>query len=351
VNPIVLNARAAARPRVTGVERWAREVIPRLKELRPEKYVVLAPPGTRASRLPGHAWEQLVLPARAARLAAELVFSPANLAPLAWHRTVVVVHDAAVLGQSSAYTAGYRAWHRRVGLVVARRALAVITVSDFSRRELLELAGLDPRKVVVVGGGVDGRFRPDADPAPVRARLGLKKPYVLTVGTRDRRKNLPAVDAAAAALNSIGIEVVWAGDARGHIIAERKPTLVRELGYVEDHDLPALYGGALAFVLPSRYEGFGLPCLEAMACGTPVVAADRGALPETCGGAALLVDPDNANQLAEAVVRAATDHDVRTRLREAGLNRAATASWDQTARRIDEMLIELGDGWPRTRGG
>src|SRR5205814_2132148 len=126
-------------------------------------------------------------------------------------------------------------------------------------------------------------------------------------------------------------------------------TLIRPLGYVEDDDLPCLYAGASAFVLPSRYEGFGLPCLEAMACGTPVVAANRGALPETCAGAALMVDPDDPEQLSEAVVRAATNVHVARALREAGLHRAASVSWDQPARRVDELLIGLADHREHTR--
>jgi glycosyltransferase involved in cell wall biosynthesis len=109
---------------------------------------------------------------------------------------------------------------------------------------------------------------------------------------------------------------------------------VRELGHVPDEHLPGLYAGALAFVLPSLYEGFGLTCLEAMACGTPVVAADAGALPETCGGAAILVDPHDPVAIADAVDRAAGDE----RLGAAGVARAAAFSWERTAREVDALL-------------
>jgi len=303
---------------------------------------VVAQPRPRARRRAlAQAWEQVALPAQAARLDARLVFSPANLAPLAWPRNVLVMHDAAVLREPEAYSRAYRAWHAGAGIACARRALGVITVSEFSRRELIELAGLDPARLTVIPGGVDGRFSPEADPAPVAARLGLSRPYVLTIATDDPRKNLAKLSPVARALAQDGIELVWAGDRRPYFAAAAQAVGVRSLGYVDDADLPGLYAGARAFVLASRYEGFGLTCLEAMACGTPVVAADRGALPETCGDAALLVDPDDGDALTRAVVIAAGEAAARGALRAAGLRRAAGFSWERTAGLVDALLSRL----------
>ena len=172
----------------------------------------------------------------------------------------------------------------------------------FSRGELADLAGLDPGRITVIPGGVDARFDSRADAVSVAARLGLERPYVLSVATADRRKNVEKLAAVAAALRDDGIDLVWAGDRRPYFQAASATSGVRDLGYIPDADLPGLYAGARAFVLSSRYEGFGLTCLEAMACGTPVVAADRAALPETCGDAALLVDPDDSTALTQAVL-------------------------------------------------
>ena len=338
---IVLNRRAATRPTITGVERFTDAVIGRLAALGPDRYVVAEPRPRARGRLRAQAWEQAVLPARAARQRAALVFSPANLAPLAWPRNVLVMHDAAVLREPEAYSRAYRAWHARVGVAGARRAVAVITVSEFSRRELIELAGLDPTRLTVIPGGVDARFAPDADPAPAAARLGLSRPYVLTIATDDRRKNLEKLAPVAAALAREGVELVWAGDRRPYFAAAAAAAGVRSLGYVADTELPGLYAGARAFVLASRYEGFGLTCLEAMGCGTPVVAADRAALPETCGDAALLVDPDDGEALAATVLRAVSDPALRGDLRRRGLARARGFSWDETAARVDALLSEL----------
>ncbi len=340
-HPIVLNRRAATRRTITGVERWTDEVVGRLKALDPERYRVAQPRPRVRQRLAAQAWEQTALPAEAARLGAALVFSPANLAPLAWPRNVVVMHDAAVLREPEAYSRAYRAWHTGAGLACARRALGVVTVSEFSRRELVELAGLNPARLTVIPGGVDARFTAGADREPVARRLGLTRPYVLTIATDDRRKNVEKLAPVAAALAGEGVDLVWAGDRRPYFAGAAAAAGVRGLGYVDDADLPGLYAGARAFVLPSRYEGFGLTCLEAMASGTPVVAASRGALPETCGDAALLVDPDDASALVRAV-RIAVGHEAtRGALRAAGLRRAAAFSWDRTAARVHELLIGL----------
>lgn len=338
--PIVLNCRVAARPTITGVERWTLEVSERLQALDPERYLVAAPPPWAHSGAAGHAWEQLALPARAARRRAGAIFSPANLAPIAWPRNVIVMHDAAVLRRPAAYSRSYRAWHRGIGLTAAQRARAVVTVSEFSRRELIELGGLDPRRLTVIGGGVNARFTP-GDGADAAAALGLHRPYVLTIATDDPRKNLDALLPCAAALAQRGIELVWAGDSRPQFARTKPLTGLRTLGYVPETLLVGLYRGAKAFVLPSRYEGFGLACLEAMACGTPVIAADRAALPEVCGDAALLVDPDDPSAITQAVLTVCEDPLRAALLRAAGIDRAQHYTWERAAAACDALLTHL----------
>ena len=167
----------------------------------------------------------------------------------------------------------------------------MITVSEFSREELVELLELAPERIVVIPEGVGERFTAPAEAqrTAVARRFGIAGDYALAVGTVSARKNLAVLDAAARALAQRGIELraCWV---HADVHAQRRSPL-RRIGYVADEDLPALYAGARALALPSRYEGFGLPCLEAMACGTPVVAAAAGALPETIGDAGLLVEP------------------------------------------------------------
>ena len=215
-------------------------------------------------------------------------------------------------------------------------------MSEFSRRELVELGGLDPQRLTVIGGGVDSRFSPgDGDVAHVKTALGLRRPYVLTIATDDPRKNLDALLPCAAALGQRGIELVWAGDSRPQFARTRPLTGLRALGYVPDELLVDLYRGAEAFVLPSRYEGFGLTCLEAMACGTPVIAADRAALPEVCGDAALLVDPDDPDAITRAVLSAYESRPLAARLKAAGIERAQRYSWERAAAACDALLRTL----------
>ena len=284
-------------------------MVSRLPRLAPERYRVTCP-RTRLG-------EQARLPLTKA----ELIYSPANLAPVASRRNVVVIHDAAALRHPEWYSRPYVAWQRFALPRIAKNARLVITVSEFSKREIAETMGAN---AIVVPNGVDHeRFKP----------VGDKGDYALVVGTRITRKNLASLEAASKALVDKGVALVAAGSGRSYMRSET--TSIRQLGYVPDDELPSLYARARLLLMPSLYEGFGLPVLEAMASGTPVVAANRGALPETCGDAALVVEP---HEFADAALQALEDSD---RLTRAGLERAARFTWERTARETDQAIGRL----------
>jgi glycosyltransferase involved in cell wall biosynthesis len=337
--PVAINARAAVRREIGGVERLAREMAMLLPALNPERYGVIKPRPALAHRA-GHVWEQAALPALAR--GAQLIYSPANLAPLASARkNVVVIHDVAALRHPEWYRPAYVAYQRALIPRIAKRARLVITVSEFSKHELIDVLKLDAASIAVVPNGVDRRFNPSADQRAARAAHKLERPYVLVLGTRIARKNVNALTSAARRLDKAGVELVHAGSGRGYMRAEQSGAVLRELGYVAEEHLPGLYAGALALAMPSLYEGFGLPCLEAMACGTPVVAADRGALPETTGGLALLVNPDDATAFTDALERLVDDTAYREELAMRSIEHAHPFTWLRTAQLTDEAIAKL----------
>src|SRR5947209_8036662 len=305
----------------------------RLPALDPSRYTVLKPHRSLSHRA-GHLWEQFVLPIQARQFG--LLYSPANAAPAGAGNSLVVIHDAAVLRYPEAYSRGYVAFHSRLLRRIAGQAKLVITVSEFSRGELSDLLGLSIERFKVVPCGVAESLSGALPHEHVRRKYGLVRPYVLSVATLSARKNLNVLEAASRALRQEQIDLVLAGAGRPYMREGVAP--IRRLGYVPDGDLPALYAGARAFVMPSRYEGFGLPCLEAMACGVPVIAARAGALPETVDDAGLLVDPSDPEQFADGLLSLIHDQELRASLIEKGLHRAKLLSWENTAVLTDDVV-------------
>jgi glycosyltransferase involved in cell wall biosynthesis len=331
---IVVNGRFQGRP-FTGVERYASEVLrclgPGIKTIRPTN---------AASGLRGHAWEQFLLPRRLGEN--QLLWSPANTGPLAVRNQVVTIHDLSVLDHPEWFAASFRLWYLALLPRLAHNSRTVLTVSEHSRRSIIRKFALPEEKVVAIPNGVNlKRFHP-SDPAIVRARYELSKPYILFVGSLDPRKNLDRLLQAWVRLPEFkDVELVIAGS-RGRIFRPVSMSSytrrTRFLGYVPDEDLPGLYSGATFFIMPSLFEGFGLTILEAMACGAPVITSHAGALPEAAGDAAIQVDPTSVEGMAEAMRTLLVDESKRSRLKQKGLDRACRFSWERSARQIWEVL-------------
>ncbi len=348
-----VNARFLAEP-LTGVQRVGREVLAGFDQLLASGEVdaarwrvVLHSPVEPAADpglphlelrvggpLRSHAWEQLVLPRRAR---GGVLLNLKGTAPLRHPANHVHLHDAVTFAWPQAYSRGFRAWWNHVVPRAARRARVLSAVSAFTVGEYERRFGIPRERFTVVPNGHEHVFAVPADPA-VRERLGLRADgYLLAVGSLDPRKNFAG---AAAAVRAAGIEdwpLVVVGDPNPRVFAERGAELppgALHAGRVSDGELRALYEGAAALVFPSHYEGFGLPPLEAMALGCPVVASDAASLPEVCGDAALLAAPDDVAARAAQLRRLREEPGLRERLREAGRAQAARFRWDACARAL-----------------
>ncbi|PKO20575.1 MAG: glycosyltransferase family 1 protein [Chloroflexi bacterium HGW-Chloroflexi-1] len=287
-------------------------------------------------------WEQTRLAAHSRHL--DLLHGLAFATPLAAAcPTVVTVHDLSFLRYPDAFRPFNRLYLGFVTRLSTRRAARVIAVSESTRQDVIRLCGAPEERVIVVPNGVTGDFSP-ADPAAVadfRRQKGLPPRFILFLGTLEPRKNLVRLIDAYAQWRRASNEAIKLMIAGGKgWFYERVFERVTELGLADDvifpgfvpgEELPWFYRAAELFVYPSLFEGFGLPVLEAMACGTPTITSTASALPEVAGDAALLVDPEDTDGLAEAIGRVLADPLLAARLRDAGPRRATSFSWPRTA--------------------
>jgi alpha-1,3-rhamnosyl/mannosyltransferase len=300
-------------------------------------------------------WDQVTLPRLAAETGAEVLLSPYYKGPLRSPCPVVVTaNDVIELhfpGGSRLKRLALPAWMR----LVLKRASRVLTLSEFSRRDLVATLGLSPSRVAVVPAGIDPGFCPHPIVAPtdsVLRRLGLPPGYVLYVGRCAAHKNVGTLVRAWAALPEALREahplVLAGGDvARFEALGEAAGARVFAPGFVDDNDLAVLYRGAAVMGFPSLYEGFGLPPLEAMASGTPVVAADSSSLPEVLGDAALLADPRNEAHWTSALERVLRSAELRDDLVRRGAARAGRYTPERAARSLlDNVLAAAAGGTP-----
>jgi glycosyltransferase involved in cell wall biosynthesis len=313
---------------------------------RPGKFTEEAPPSDvplRQLTAPPILWKHVALPLSLVRDRIDVFHSPTGTLP-AWApcRQVVTIHDLFAAIEPGWFTPRMGWQLRTTQRRAAHAAAAVIAVSESTRRDLVERYAVPAERISVVYNGVDHtRFRPaEVDAEAIARRFGVRYPFILCVGSLMPWRNAPRLLRATARLNYgllfVGRDI-WGTDPTARLAAANGWDWARFAGYAPDADLPLLYAAASVFAYPSLYEGFGIPPVEAMACGTPVVAANAGALPEVLGDAALLVDPYDETALAEALHAAATDSGT---LRQRGLLRAAQYTWEAAAAQTWQVYEE-----------
>jgi glycosyltransferase involved in cell wall biosynthesis len=271
----------------------------------------------------------------------DLFFSPGYNSPLFCSSPFVfTIHDLSHVYCPENSSPLIRLYYVTVLKRACHLAARILTVSEFTRTKIVEWSGVPAEKVFNVGCGIDSRYHPADD------SYGLPFPYLLCVSNRKRHKNEFRVVEAFSRAGLAGTSLVFTGEPMPEIAdcIERHhvTSRVHFAGVIPEAKLPSLYRGAQALVFPSLYEGFGLPVLEAMACGIPVVTGNITAMPEVAGGAALLVDPASVEQIAAAMRQIVSDASLRRELREKGLARAAQFSWAITTARVHELLAANG---------
>ncbi|MDI7275672.1 MAG: glycosyltransferase family 1 protein [Anaerolineae bacterium] len=291
-------------------------------------------------------WEQCLQPALLWRTGADLLHAPVNVGPLVRNcRLVVTVHDLSFLFYPETFRRGRRLYQSAMARWTARHADRVIAVSESTRRDVVRFFGVPPERVTAIPNGVDPAFRP-LEPSVVeefRRRQGLPERFLLCVATMEPRKNIPRLLEALARVPEAPPLIICGG--KGWYYQAVFATIehlglgdrVRLAGFIPQSELPLWYNAAAWFVYPSLYEGFGLPALEALACGTPAIVSRASSLPEVVGDAAILVDPLDVEVLAATLAHALQQPDMAADLRAAGPRRAAEFPWSRSAERTAQV--------------
>jgi len=349
---MVVNGRFLTQ-RVTGVQRFAREISRAAlsQNIWDKTTTRLAAPGDSEAPpdfggLPvditgthrGHVWEQLDLPAIAGN---DALINLCNSGPMFRNRQLIVLHDAAVAALPENFTLAFKAWYQVMIRIYGRNAKTIGTVSRFSADEIIKHFGIPANKIEIIPESGEHILDREAD-LSINNEFSLENNgYFLAVSSISSHKNFSRIVAAASKLKSTKYKFVVVGGKNDRIFNADTVNLsgAIEIGYVSDAQLRALYENAACFVYPSTYEGFGLPPLEAMSCGCPVIAANAASLPEVCGPGAAYCDPYDADDIARQISRVLGSLQIREELRIAGLARAKHWTWAKAAHRLGEIDI------------
>lgn len=359
---IVINARFLTQE-LRGVQRFAEQICLALKALR-DDLIFVTPAGVRmeetAKRLgaqvigthDGHLWEQLDLPLYLLRNGSPLLVSLGCTAPLLYSNQIAAHHDITYVRHPESYSKKFRAAYRLMTPILLKRIKSLITVSQFSRQEIAEFYDYPQSRILIVPNAVSEAFKPAAPGVKVQK-------YLLAVSSPSAHKNfIRMISAFLRIKGHDDVQLHIVGDANGVFVDDslaqqtQQDPRVKFLGRINDQQLISQYQNAAAFVFPSLYEGFGIPPLEAQACGCPVLAANAASIPEVLQSSALYFDPLDLDQMAQAMTLVLDNERVREQLRVLGLHNVSRYAWEDSARRISHHLDDLlaHQAGPKSRG-
>lgn len=341
--------------KITGVQRFAREVVVALDNIVGSKnsninFILLVPRRAQINIkyknisiekigfFKGHVWEQVNLLLKTKN---HLLLNFCNSAPAFKKKQVATIHDASIYAYKNNFSVLFLAWYRVLFWMIIRNSKNILTVSKFSHNELCKYTNIDSKKIKIVYEGCEHihRIKSDID---VFEKHHVCKPYVLAVSSIDPRKNFINIIEAMKTSGAVNYNVIIAGSRNNQVFSKGKelsiPSSVKFIGYVTDEELKALYENAFCFIYPSLYEGFGLPPLEAMSVGCPVIVSKRASLPEICDIGAIYCDPLSPYDIRRKIDMLYKDANLQSDLKKIGFLRSKRFLWRRSAEKILDIV-------------
>jgi glycosyltransferase involved in cell wall biosynthesis len=324
---------------VTGVQRYARSLINEFKKVGFD-FEIINPENSFIGKRSRTVWEQFM----ASKIKQGLLFCPTNSGPITYKNKIITLHDAAVLSHPEWFAKNFSIMRKTLIPILVNSSLKIITVSNFSKNHICEALNLRDDKVEVIYNGINKKkFKPMSISNKILKKYNLTKPYILFVGSIEPRKNLKRMINSWIKLPKIykkefDLLIVGKKNWIFKDVILKKENSIKELGYIQDDELIKLYSMAKVFIYPSLFEGFGLPVLEAMACGTPVITSNVSALPEVGGESVLYIDPRDEESISSKMIELLDSRSLQKDLIIRGLQRAKLFTWENTAKKTINLF-------------